>query len=96
MQTFHFNVLLLQCSLQQMIKLLAFKTEIMEITNAYIADNCDSKGNQKLNINENLIEGISNLKKRCKEEDLIGMETDKSKRLSITCSQQSLMFKMIW
>ena len=68
-------------------KLLAFKAEVMKITRDYISSNCDSKGNQKLNVTVDQFNGMKSLKRRCKQEDLVVMETDKSKRLSIMTKQ---------
>ena len=64
-------------------KLLAFKAEVMQITSNYISSHCDSRGNQKMNITADQLRGVNSLKKRCKQEDLVIMETEKSKRLSI-------------
>ena len=49
----------------------------------YTSENCSSEGKQQLNISKNESLGIQSLKKRCKNEDLVIMETDKSKRMSI-------------
>ena len=64
-------------------KLLAFKSEVLNATECFIKNNCDRQGRQKLNISKVEEEGLKSIRKRIREEDLVVMETDKSKRLSI-------------
>ena len=65
------------------VKLAAYKTEVIELVKKYRQENCNSKGNQQLNITTDESLGMRRLKERCKTEDLVIMETDKSKRLSM-------------
>ena len=65
------------------VKLAAYKTEVMELVKRYIADNCAKDGKQNSNLTEVERVGIQSIKERCKSEDLVVMETDKSKRLSL-------------
>ena len=72
-------------------KLLAFKTEVMQLTKDYIAQNCDEQGRQQPNIGPSQCRGISRLKSRCAEEDLVIKDTDKSKRLSIMTKENYIL-----
>lgn len=65
------------------VKLAAYKTEVLELVRKYALENCSSEGKQELNISRKEAEGIKTLKKRCDREDLVIMETEKSKRMSI-------------
>ena len=58
-------------------KLLAYKTEVMEIVKRF------SNEEPAQNLSREELSGIASLKRRCRKEDLVIMETDKSKRLSI-------------
>ena len=64
------------------VNLAAYKTEVLELVRKYTEENCSSEGKQAINISEEESQGIQSLKRRCKGEDLVIMETDKSKRLS--------------
>ena len=64
-------------------KLLAFKSEVLNATECFIRNNCDKQGRQKLNLKKEEEEGLRSIRRRVREEDLVVMETDKSKRLSI-------------
>ena len=64
-------------------KLLAFKTEVMETTKRYINENCAENGAQTWNLSSQQKEGILSLKRRIKEEDLVAMESDKSKKMTL-------------
>ena len=64
-------------------KLLAFKSEVLNTTECFIKNNCDRQGRQKLNVSKVQEEGLKSKRKRTREEDLVVMETDKSRRLSI-------------
>ena len=64
-------------------KLLSFKTEMMETTKKYIDQNCKSDGAQSWNISSQQRIGLTNLKRRIQEEDLVAMESDKSKRMTL-------------
>ena len=64
-------------------KLAGFRTEVMKITERFIEEECSAGGRQRMNLHKLEEEGIESLHKICLEEDLVVMETDKSKRLSI-------------
>ena len=65
-------------------KLLSFKTEMMETFRKYVDQNCTSDGAQSWNISLQQKAGLITLKKRIQEEDLVAMESDKSKRMTLS------------
>jgi len=65
------------------VKLAAYKTEVLELVRKYSSENCSVDGKQASNLTNGEIRGITSLRSRCKNEDLVIMETDKSKRLSM-------------
>ena len=71
-------------------KLLSFKVEVLESVKKYIQENCSESGRQEVNISQDELEGIKSLRRRIKDEDLVIMETDKSKKLSIM--KKKIMF----
>ena len=67
------------------------KSKLGEVTKAYITSRCDSKGNIKDgNVTKDEAEGIRSIKKRVKEEEIVCMQTDKSKRLAVNTKQNYL------
>ena len=53
----------------------------------YASENCSSERRQESNISRSEYFGKTSLKERCKTEDLVIMETDKSKRMSLMTKQ---------
>ena len=64
-------------------KLLSFRTEMMETTRKFMSQNCREDGSQRWNVSSQQKEGLVSLKRRIKEEDLVAMESDKSKRMTL-------------
>ena len=72
-------------------KLLSFKVEVLESVKKYIQENCSESGRQEVNISQDELEGIKSLRRRIKDEDLVIMETDKSKKLSIMTKENYVL-----
>ena len=67
------------------------KSKLGEVTKAYITSRCDSKGNiRDGNMTKDEAEGIRSIKKRVKEEEIVCIQTDKSKRLAVNTKQNYL------
>ena len=64
-------------------KLLSFRVEMMETIKQFIGQNCNEDGKQDWNISSQQKAGLISLKRRIKEEDLVAMESDKSKRMTL-------------
>ena len=71
-------------------KLLAFKTDVLQATRSYVnemKENKDVNGypvsQHYSNLTEAQKKGVKSLKEKCKDMDLVIMETDKSKKLSL-------------
>ena len=63
-------------------KLLAFKTEVFNAVEHYVKGNTarNSQSNKHFsNLSKSQNKGISDLRKKCQSEDLVIMETDKTK-----------------
>ena len=56
----------------------------------YVNENCDKKGKQEPNLSKSQMRGISKLKKRVKEGEIVIMESDKSGKLSVATTEKYL------
>ena len=60
---------------------------MMETTRKYISENCTEDGSQLWDISSQQKAGLISLKRRIREEDLVAMELDKSKRMTLMMKQ---------
>ena len=65
------------------VKLLAFKREVLKVVEDYVSDNLVNSSQEFSNLSSQQSKGITDLRKKCKRDDLVIMETDKTKKLSI-------------
>ena len=71
------------------ITLAHIKQGIDLITDKYIKDNCDSKGNQKAsNLSKDEVAGLKSLKKRVADNEILIVPTDKTGKITVTTPER--------
>ena len=67
------------------------KSRLCEVTRTFISNNCDTKGNLKVNnVTRDEAEGMKSIKKKVKDEEWVVVQSDKSKQLTANTKQNYL------
>ena len=67
------------------------KTRLCEVTRTFINNNCDTKGNLKVNnVTRDEAEGMKSIKKKVNDEEWVVVQSDKSKQLTANTKQNYL------